>query len=176
MSDNERMDAQDRRQDRQDTRADTSEAKAVDETARQDAEHIRQDEATAIDHDRLEKMARWFRRRWWIPVAIAALAAVAAYGSANSNSNTTKLNEQGAELLVLQAEVQQLVTFDQNQTKASAASSAILNQFFVGFIAEQNYLCRIASSRAVISGLEPPPAGICQVTLGRAPPAPSAAP
>jgi hypothetical protein len=104
------------------------------------------------------------------------VVAWSAYNSSTSQGNTNKLNQQGAALVILQAEVQQLVNFDTNQTRLSQQSSAVLNQFFVGFIAEQNYLCRIAASRAVQSGLEAPKPGVCDVTLGPRTPAPSPTP
>lgn len=169
MSDNERMDAQDKRQDKQDDRADVSEKAAVTETARQDAEHVRQDEATALDHDRLERIGIWFRRRWIIPVAFIFLAGFSIYNANATNTNTQTLSAQSVKLAVIEAVDQQLQAFDANQTKVNQQQAIIFNQFFSEFIAEQNYLCRIASSRAIASGLESPPPGICNVTLGRSP-------
>jgi hypothetical protein len=92
-------------------------------------------------------------------------------------SDRQQLSQLEVATAVVQAFDQQQAQTTHQQQVASQQQAAIINAFFVEFLNEQNYLCRIASARAIASGLEPPPPGVCNVTLGpRAPPMPSPSP
>lgn len=135
----------------------------------------------AEDHDRLDRIARWFKRRWVIPVVALGLVAWTVWNSATEQGNKSQIVTINTNVVIETALLQQLETtvqglekYDTNQSAAQAKSSAVLNAFFVEFIAEQNYLCNAAVIHNKTLGGPPAPAGICDVSLGapRAPPTP----
>lgn len=107
---------------------------------------------TIDNHDRLDRIGRWFRKRWLIPVAFILLVVVNA-------GESFFINRDAAAITQLQANAAVVSAYQQQQ-------AVIFNRFITAFVREQNYLCRIAAARAIIDHLETPPPGVCNVALG----------
>lgn len=132
----------------------------------------------SAEDDRREKfrlrLGRWFRVRWALVALCVVVIGNQTLLDVSDIGNHGQLTQIQANTAVLQAFDQLQTQTNAEQAKASQQQAIIFNNFFTEFLAEQNYLCRIASARAINSGLESPPAGICDVTLGpRAPPSPA---